>query len=169
MDKATLPLIDMSDNETGCCPRFHPDDWDEKIFTLDHLKFAVASTKSLFHIPLNMGKVMQTAMSTITRANAANKDRYLILSKEQSIWRADHHFLVDKDVPEMDMVELPGNYITKVYEGPYKDEPKWMKAFSAYASEQGYRLDDVYAFYTTCPKCAKHYGKNYIVLFGKIH
>jgi hypothetical protein len=69
----------------------------------------------------------------------------------------------------MDMVELPGNYITKVFEGPYKDEPKWMKAFSAYASEQGYTLDDVYAFYTTCPKCAKHYGKNYVVLFGKIH
>lgn len=44
----SLPIIDYSDNETGCCPKFHPENWDEKIFNFDELKFIKASTKKLY-------------------------------------------------------------------------------------------------------------------------
>jgi hypothetical protein len=29
-------------------------------------------------------------------------------------------------------------------------------------------LETLYFFYTTCPKCAKHYGKNYVVAVAKV-
>jgi hypothetical protein len=29
-------------------------------------------------------------------------------------------------------------------------------------------MEKMYFFYTTCPKCAKVYGKNYTVLLAKI-
>ena len=29
-------------------------------------------------------------------------------------------------------------------------------------------LDTTYFFYTTCPRCAKHYGKNYVVGVAKV-
>ncbi len=40
-------------------------------------------------------------------------------------------------------------YFSKVYDGPYKDTGKWCM------------------WYTTCPKCVKKYGKNYVVIIGK--
>ena len=167
-DYSDLPVMNMDDNETGCCPRFDPSPWDDKVFNLDKLKFARNYTKSIFHIPINMGKIMTESMNLITGANAQTKEGYLILSREHSSWKAEHNFLVTQDIPQMEMTELPGSYYARVYEGPYKDEPKWMKDFEKQAGEKGLKLNAIYAFYTTCPKCAKHYGKNYVVLMGKI-
>jgi NMD protein affecting ribosome stability and mRNA decay len=33
---------------------------------------------------------------------------------------------------------------------------------------KGKRLDLTYLFYTTCPRCAKHYGKNYVVGVSRV-
>jgi hypothetical protein len=38
----------------------------------------------------------------------------------------------------------------------------------AYVSEQGKTPKKMYFYYTTCPKCAKKYGKNYVVLLAQI-
>jgi hypothetical protein len=37
-----------------------------------------------------------------------------------------------------------------------------------YVQQQGRQLETLYFFYTTCPKCAKHYGKNYVVAVAKV-
>jgi hypothetical protein len=29
-------------------------------------------------------------------------------------------------------------------------------------------MQTLYCYYTTCPKCAKKYGKNYVVLLAKV-
>ena len=34
--------------------------------------------------------------------------------------------------------------------------------------QRGRTFDTLYFFYTTCPKCAKHYGKNYVVGIAKV-
>jgi len=34
--------------------------------------------------------------------------------------------------------------------------------------KKGKRLRKMYLYYTTCPKCAKKYGKNYIVILAEI-
>ena len=53
-------------------------------------------------------------------------------------------------------------------EGPFKDVGKWMKELKAFAKEKDKEPKKLYFFYTTCPKCAQHYGKNYVVGFAEI-
>ncbi len=165
-----LPIIDMTDTETDCCPRFHAEDWDEKTFIFDNMKFAKASTKSFMYMPLNFGKVMKTSMEAINSSDASDPDRYLIMSQDVSMWKADHYFKVMKEVPGMDMVTLDGKFIAKSYTGEYKDVPKLINEFEAYLKTQGQLLErsQLFIFYTTCPQCAKHYGVNYMVMFAKV-
>ena len=164
----SLPMIDYSDNETGCCPKFHPENWDEKIFNFDELKFIKASTKSFMHMPINMGSVMTKTFGAIQGAKAETTEQYLILSKDLSSWKSDHYFLVASDVPGYESLSLKGNYYAKVYDGAFKELPKWMNEFEGLLKSRGYSSHDMMAFYTTCPKCAIHYGHNYIVLFSKV-
>ena len=162
-----IPVIDMSDNETGCCPRFKPEDWDNKVFNFKDLNFIKTSTRSFLYMPLNMGAVMTKTMEDILAANVAYKDQYFILSKDISKWKCEHLFMVNGDVPGYEREHLDGNYYSKVFDGPFKDMTKWIKEMDAYMLRTSGPLEEIYAFYTTCPKCAKHYGHNYVVLFAK--
>jgi hypothetical protein len=38
----------------------------------------------------------------------------------------------------------------------------------SFAESQGMTASKVYFYYTTCPKCAKKYGKNNVVGFAKV-
>lgn len=165
-----LPKIDMNDNETDCCPRFHPEDWDEKLFRFNGLQFAMASSRNFLHIPLNLGRVMKKSMEKISKADAHDPDRYLILSQDISNWKSNHYFLVTDYITNMDMVIMTGTFLTKTYSAHYKEVPKLIKNFKYFVTKQGYNFsqDDLYIFYTTCPKCAEHYGENYMVFFQKV-
>jgi hypothetical protein len=37
-----------------------------------------------------------------------------------------------------------------------------------FVAARGRKLEKLYFSYTTCPACAKAYGKNYVVLFAKV-
>jgi len=162
-----LPPYDPTDNETGCCPRFHPEAWDNQDLHFDNKPFVRASTVSLFHIPLNMGSVYARTQKAIEQAHAEGGG-FLVLSHDQSAWHAEHLFAVAQDVPDADMVHLTGDFLTKVFEGAYSDAPKWCEAMDALATSRGKRVDTLYYFYTTCPTCAKHYGANYVVAVAKL-
>ncbi|HAS73571.1 MAG TPA: hypothetical protein DCS67_05450, partial [Clostridiales bacterium UBA8960] len=153
-----LPTINFNDNETGCCPRFHPEDWDGKIFNFDQLKFIKSSTKSFMYMPLDMNKVMTRTMEAISLANANTDEQYLILSKDESKWRCDHYFLVSSEVPSYPIVSLKGNYYSKVFDGAFKEIPNFMKDFDKTIRSKGLGGQSFMSFYTTCPKCAEHYG-----------
>ncbi len=163
-----LPKIDMSDNETGCCPRFHPEDWDDKAFRFDQETFAKAASLSFLHMPVNLGKVMSDSMAKIEAAGGMDPDRYLILSNDKSNWKTEHYFKVTQDIPGMEMVKLSGTFMTKAYDGKFQDIPTFIQQFKADVNQVGRLVKDVFIFYTTCPKCARHYGHNYMVLFGKV-
>jgi hypothetical protein len=163
MDTNKTPKYDMSDNPTGCCPRFKPEGWDEQELHFEDKKFVKAETKSIFHIPINMGKVFPRTMTAIEAAKSGSGDEFIVLSRDSSMWRGEHFFSVDRDVPGQEMAQLSGDFLTKVFEGPYKDVPKWEKAMQEFVESRGKTLKKSYFFYTTCPKCAKVYGKNYVV------
>lgn len=164
-----LPEMNMDIHETNCCPRFDSAPWHEKVISLEGLKFVKVHTRSLFYMPLNMKQVMQKTMKAVEQANATSIDRYLMLSLDLSKWECAHYILVEKEVPAMEMADLKGHYYTESFEGEFRELPNWMKVFKGHAREKGYSVNEVYAFYTTCPKCAKHYGKNDVVLFGKVN
>jgi hypothetical protein len=157
-----IPPYDMADNETGCCPRFHPEPWDGQELHFEDKLFVRATTVSLFHIPLNMGSIFTRTQEAIRKAQAEPAS-FIVLSHELSPWRAEHLFAVAAEVPEAEMVRLSGDFLTKVFEGPYRDAPKWCATMSEYAVSKGKTPGTQYLFYTACPGCAKHYGKNYVV------
>lgn len=168
MDTNQVPEYDMSDNPTGCCPRFKADEWDERELHFEDKKFVKAETRSIFHIPINMGKVFPKTFAAIQQANARREDEFIVLSHDPSLWKGEHYFSVDKDVPGQEVVELSGDYLTKVFEGPFKDQPKWEKAMREYVESRGRSMKKSYFFFTTCPKCAKVYGKNYVVAVAEV-
>ncbi len=45
---------------------------------------------------------------------------------------------------------------------------KWIKEMEEYVKSKGKETKMQYFYYTTCPKCAKKYGKNYVVLLTQI-
>ena len=168
MNATALPTTDYSDNPTGCCPRFHPEDWESKVFSLDPYKFIRATTRNVAHIPLNMGSVMKRTQQAIEDAGAQPKDRYFMLSRDLSPWQAEHFFLVERDVPGHDTVPIPGTYLARVFDGPFKDMPQWLNTLRGDLAASGRPMENVYAFYTTCPKCAKVYGHNPVVLLARV-
>ncbi len=168
MEINALPRYDMSDNPTHCCPRFKPAGWDAQELHFRNKLFLKATTRSLFHIPLNMGSVFPRTFTAIQNANAHNDDNFVVLSHDPSAWRAEHYFAVTHAVPGHEMVELSGDFLTRVFEGPYGNAPKWAKEMAAYANEKGMHVEKTYFFYTTCPKCAKVYGKNYVVAVSEV-
>ena len=168
MDTNALPEYDISDNPTNCCPRFNPEGWDEQELHFKDKLFVKAKTSSIFHIPLNMGTVFPKTFDAIDKAHAQNMDQFIVLSHDPSAWRAEHLFSVTGDVPGQEMVQMTGDFLTKVFEGPYKNAPRWEKEMENYVSSKGKRVKKTYFFYTTCPKCAKYYGKNYMVAVSEI-
>jgi hypothetical protein len=153
--------------ETGCCPRFNPEPWDEKQIAFEDKLFLKDHVRSFLHIPLNFGRVMAKNMATIEEAGALAPEQ-LVLSDEKSLWGSDIYIAVGKEVPGAEMTRVSGTFLSKVFEGPYSQTGKWVKGMKAYVESQGKEFKDLYFFYTTCPKCAKVYGKNYVVLLAAV-
>lgn len=148
------------DNPTGCCPRFNPKDWDNQVFEFKDKLFVRFTVASFFYIPLNMGSMITKVMKSVESAGAANKTENILLSYDLSPWQSEHFLAVTKKVVGLENVKLSGTFRSKVFEGPYQDAPKWIKAMDTKGK--------VYLYYTTCPKCQKVYGKNYVVALAKI-
>ena len=157
----------LYDSETGCCPRFNPEPWDKKEVTFKDKLFIKDHVTSFLHIPLNFGKVMVRNMEMISQAQALTPEP-LMLSDGSSLWGEDIYIAVSKDVPGAQMVKVSGTFLTQVYEGPYKNIRQWITQMKDYVAKQGKQLKKLYFFYTTCPKCAKYYGKNYVVILAQI-
>lgn len=154
-------------NETGCCPRFNPEPWNEKEITFKDKLFIKDHVTSFLHIPLNFGKVMIRSMDKINKAGAIAPDQ-IVLSDEKSMWGADVYIAVTKDVPGAEMAKISGTFLSKTFEGPFKDVSKWVEQMKAYVGSKARQMKKMYFYYTTCPKCAKVYGKNYVVILAQV-
>ncbi len=152
---------------TGCCEPFDPAPWQEKEIVWKDKIFVKDHVTSLFHIPINMGKKIVKNMELIEKANA-KAPHQLMLTDEKSMWGSDIYIDVSKNVEGAEMATISGTFLTKVFEGPYQNAGKWATEMAEYVKNKGKELKKLYFSYTTCPKCAKAYGKNYVVLFAQI-
>jgi len=150
-----------------CCPKFEPAPWDCKIFEWENKKFIKDKVCTLFYMPINFGSVMKRLNCKVEKAGAIMPD-WLCLSEHTSRWNMNLYLAVDKEVPGAENVTLSGKFFSKVYEGPFKDTKKWCTDFKNDLKARGYETVKWYLWYTTCPKCAKKYGKNYVVIIGRI-
>ncbi len=155
------------DSETGCCQRFDPSPWDGKEIVWKNKLFVRDRVTSIFHIPLNFGQVIVRNMEKIKAANAL-PEKALMLSDENSLFGSDVYINVSKSVPGARMEKLSGTFLTRVFEGPYQDMGKWVKAMHEHVKAKGRKIKKMYFFYTTCPNCAKYYGNNYVVILAQV-
>lgn len=157
----------LYDSETGCCKKFDPTPWDEKEVTFNDKLFIKDHVINCFYIPLNFGKKMKVNVEKIMKAEAQPEEP-LLLSDQCSMWGSDIFIHTTKDVPGAEMVKISGTFLTKVFEGRYKEIKNWIKEMDEYVKAQGKEQKKLYFFYTTCPSCAKHYGENYTVLLAEV-
>jgi len=159
----------MNDTQSNpiCCPPFNPEPWNEKEVVWDNKRFVKDRVRSFLHIPLNFAGVMKRNVSLIEAAQAVQEDM-IVLADENSLWGADVYISVPRDVPNARMAEISGTFLTKVFEGPFQDIRLWIREMENYVRSQGRELKKLYLYYTTCPKCAKVYGKNYVVLLAQV-
>lgn len=150
-----------------CCPPFDPEPWDEVELTWENKRFVKDRVTSFLHIPLNFGAVMKRNAGPIQAAGAF-PETVVVLSDENSLWGSDLYLEVTQDLPDANMVTISGTFLSKVFEGPYRDMRKWIEEMKAFVQSKGKDPGKFYFFYTTCPKCAKKYGKNYVAILAKV-
>lgn len=148
-----------------CCPKFEPELWNDKTFEWENKKFIRDKVFTLMHMPLNFGQVMRRLDSKARKAGAEIPD-WLCLSEHTSSWNMNLYLAVDKEISGAENITLSGKFFSMVYEGAFKDTGKWSEDFKNICKEKGLTLKKTYMWYTTCPKCAKKYGKNYIAIIA---
>lgn len=164
-----LPNTYTNKNETGCCAVPNISEWDEKEVAFKDKKFIRMYTRSIFYVPINMSKVMSHIQKQAEDANATMQPKeVMILSRDISPWKSEQLYAVTKAVKGADNVSLSGSFLTKVFEGPYQNAGKWYESLTKYAKSKKKTIKKIYLFYTTCPKCAKHYGKNYTIGIAEV-
>ena len=155
------------ETQTNCCPKFDPAVWEGKEIIWDNKLFIKDRVTSFFRIPMNYGAVVKRNMDKIAKADALNSGN-LMISDENSLWGADVYIAIDKEVPGVEISRLSGTFLAKVFEGSYKDIGKWIKETKEFDKSKGKETKKIYFYYTTCPKCAKAYGKNYVVILAQV-
>ncbi len=150
-----------------CCPRFRPGPWDGKVFTWKNKKFIKDKVFTIFYMPLTFGGAMKRFLEQVQASNAKMPGG-ICLSDHTSMWNMDLYLAVDRKIKNAKNVTISGKFLSKVYEGPYSHTGKWFKDFEAYAKKRKQKIKKRYVWYTTCPICAKKYGKNYVVIVAEV-
>ena len=155
-------------NKEICCPEFNPAPWNEKEIKWENEKFIKDHVTCFFHIPLNFGSKMVKNVTAMKALNAVpSESDFIVLSNNDSLWGMDIYLRTTKDVPFARTTTISGTFLSKVFEGPYKNTPAWVKEMKQHVTAKGKEIKDLFFYYTTCPKCARKYGKNYVVLLAK--
>jgi hypothetical protein len=153
--------------ETGCCARLDETRWENQEFVWKEKPFAKDHIREFLHMPLNFGSVMARDHNAIEQAQAYAVEP-LWLVDEVSPWGSDIYMATDRPVPNMQMEYLSGTFMTKVFSGPFRDISKWVTQMESMVKERKKKLNKLYFFYATCPKCARHFGKNQVVAFARV-
>ncbi|MFO7616419.1 MAG: hydrolase [Bacteroidales bacterium] len=154
-----------------CCPEFDPVPyhnqehiWKDKLFIKD-------SMPTFLHMPLpgQFGKVVTRMWKKIEAAGASPEAKdFLMLSADPTAWRSELYINTLKEVSGAENVRLSGTFMSRVFDGPFQDIRKWVKEMEDWMKQEGKPVKNLYFYYTTCPKCAKKYGHNYVVGFAQV-
>jgi hypothetical protein len=168
LDINSLPYTDRATlGPDHCCAPFDPAKWDRLELQFRDKRFVRVKTAALLHIPLNMSKVFVATRAAIAAAEAEDS-AFIILTDDESLWCGVHYFAVSEEVPGLDNVTLSGRFVTRVFEGPYRDAYVWVREMKADFDDAGCTMGRLFFFYATCPRCAERLGKNYTVAVAEV-
>lgn len=134
--------------------------WKNKLFVQDNVF-------TLFFMPVNFGSVITRMMKKVEKANATAIGN-MCLSDHTNMFNMNIYLATDRKIPDAKNVAISGTFYSKAYEGDFNKTGEWCKDFENTVKKKGKTVKKWYMWYTTCPKCAKVYGKNYVVIFGEL-
>lgn len=111
---------------------------------------------------------MTRNMARIEQAGAFTPATPLVLSDHTSPWKLDLYIEVAQEIPNGGHARLSGTFLAKVFEGPFQHTGQWCQQMTEWVRMKGKTVKRSLMYYTTCPKCAKHYGKNHVVIFAEV-
>ena len=172
MEESTVIIEKAGSVNEECCPRFNPSTWENKNHAWKNKRFITATVPTLFHmpIPLMIGNRVVKLMKKAQLVDALAKDKSdtLLLFYDPHPFKSEMYLSVEKEVPDIKNAFISGNYFSKVYDGPYRFVPKFIKEMDAYLKSNMKKAVKYYVHYAYCPKCAQKEGHNYMVFFAEI-
>jgi hypothetical protein len=152
---------------TGCCPPFDPSLWNDKVITWHDKPFLRASVRAVLHAPVRLERTLRRAMAQVEGAGA-RPSPCLVLADDRSAWHTDLFVEVTRDVPGASMARLSGTFVTRVFEGPFRDAPKWAAEMQREVRTRGETVERLFFAWTACPSCARASGHKHVVVFARI-
>jgi hypothetical protein len=157
----------MNQTQEICCPRFNPEPYEDKFHEWKNKNFIKDKVFCLFYIPLNFRRAMKRLNKKLITAGHSSPDGFC-LSVHKSMWNIDLLMACNYVIPNTENVKLNGKYYSRVYEGDFKNTDSWIKDFKQFTQQKGIKTRKPLFWYTTCPKCANKFGKNYVVIFSEV-
>ena len=154
-----------------CCPKFDPALWEDKKHVWKNKLFLKDSVPELFHIPLPTmyGKVITRMWKKAEEAGAAPpREEFLMLAYDPSPFKGELLLSIRKEIPNEENVRLTGTFMSKVFDGPYNNVPRFMKQMDEYLAGKNLKAKKHYFYFAYCPECAKKYGHNYMVDLAEV-
>jgi len=162
----------MKAQNEECCPEFEPGKWDKKTFEWKNKLFIRETMRTFFHIPFppSIGKKVTKMHELAQKAGATIPDLTdaLILFRDPSAFRSEIYYAVTKEVDGANNTTVTGSFVTSVYDGPFNKVPVFIKEMGKFLEERGQTAKDYYVHYAYCPKCAKKYNHNYMIIFALV-
>ena len=162
----------MKTEDNECCPEFDVSKWDKNTFKWNNKLFIKESIPTLFHIPFPpiIGKKMKKMFDLADKANANFSDLTdaLVLFNDPSAFKSEIFYSVTNKVDGANNTDLSGEFIAGVFDGPYNTVPLHIKEMDKRLAAQNMIAKDYYIHYAYCPKCAKKFGHNYMILFAMV-
>lgn len=157
--------MDLESDKTLCCPPFDVEKWDSRIFDWNDKLFIKGKVRCFLHVPLNYGSVLCRIFRKIGKKEGIS-DQRICLSYYPSKWKMELYIEAEETVKRERNIRYSGKILSKVYEGPFSENKKWIDDFNLFAKSKGFSVKKCFFWHTTCSKCAKAYGKNYVVIMG---
>lgn len=137
---------------------------------------------SSLYVPLNFEKAVIRSITKIDNSPGAMvpKQDFMILSDCPSPWYTNVYVSVSTDKVEGATIKkISGHFVGKAFEGDYSNIGKWVKEVEKLLPGVKKTMDnevelakdsdaEYYFYYPTCPKCAKKYGKNHVVILAAL-
>jgi hypothetical protein len=159
-------------NNEACCPKIDPKRWDKKSHNWKNKLFIKEWIPTLFHTPFppmiewKMTKMWNAAEKA--KAIPPDTEDILILFFDPHAFKSEIYLTVAKEVPGAENIKISGTFMSRVFDGPYNDIPKFMKEMDKYLVSKGKKSKKYYVHYAYCPGCAKRYKHNYMILFAEV-
>lgn len=161
----------QTQKEAICCPLFETEKWNNVQHAWNAKPFLVETVPEIFHIPLpgTYPKAIQRMWKRAHDAGVApGPNDFLLLAHDPTAFKSELYMSVTGEVPGGRNEKFTGTFYSKVFEGRYSDIRRFIHQMQESLDAKKMIARKHYIYFPYCPKCARKYGHNYIVILSEL-